>query len=63
MSKPMPPTYELSTRPCTIHAGRFQWEIRQSGAPIQTSADSFLAEQQAREDGLRELERLAQVPE
>jgi hypothetical protein len=63
MSMPMPPPYEVSTRPCTIHAGRFRWEIRQSGAPIETSADSFATKQEAREHGLRALERLTQTPE
>ena len=26
-----PQPYDLVTRPCTIHAGRFRWDIRQNG--------------------------------
>src|SRR6267378_7166199 len=29
-----PQPYDLVTRPCTIHAGRFRWDIRENGRPI-----------------------------
>jgi hypothetical protein len=58
MTDAMPPPCELVVRPCTIHAGRFRWEIRQRGQPVQSSADSFAAEHQAHIDGQRELEKL-----
>ena len=56
-----PPPYDLVTRLCTIHAGRYRWDIRQSEKPIQSSADSFASEQEAHVDGRREIERLTQV--
>src|SRR6266576_5729176 len=36
-----PQPYDLVTRPCTIHAGRFRWDIRENGRPIQSSIESF----------------------
>ena len=50
--------YELVTRPCTIHAGRFRWDIRESGRPIQSSMESFATEQEAHADGRHELEKI-----
>ena len=55
------PPYDLVIRPCTIHAGRYRWDIRQGGAPVQSSMDSFSSEQEAHRDGRREVERLTQV--
>jgi hypothetical protein len=56
-----PPPYDLVVRLCTIHAGRYRWDIRQSGKPVQSSMDSFVSEQEAHADGRREIERLTQV--
>jgi hypothetical protein len=56
-----PQPYDLVTRPCTIHAGRFRWDIRQNGRPVQSSMESFASEQEAHVDGRRELEKLMQV--
>jgi len=56
------PPYELVVRLCTIHSGRFRWDIRQSGTPVQSSADSFQSEQEAHQDGRREMEKLMQGP-
>jgi hypothetical protein len=42
-----PQPYDLVTRPCTIHAGRFRWDIRQNGRPVQSSMESFASEQEA----------------
>jgi hypothetical protein len=36
-----PQPYDLVTRPCTIHAGRFRWDIRENGRSIQSSMESF----------------------
>jgi hypothetical protein len=36
-----PQPYDLVTRPCTIHAGRFRWDIRENGIPVQSSMESF----------------------
>jgi hypothetical protein len=56
-----PQPYDLVTRPCTIHAGRFRWDIRENGRPIQSSMESFATEQEARADGRHELEKIIQV--
>ena len=56
-----PQPYDLVTRPCTIHAGRFRWDIRENGKPIRSSVVSFATEQEAHADGRHELEKLIQV--
>jgi hypothetical protein len=56
-----PQPYDLVTRPCTIHAGRFRWDIRENGTPVQSSMESFASEQEAHADGRHELEKLIQV--
>ncbi len=56
-----PQPYDLVTRPCTIDAGRFRWDIRENGSPIQSSMESFATEQEAHADGRHELEKLIQV--
>jgi hypothetical protein len=55
------PPYDLVTRPCTIHAGRFRWDIRENGRPIRSSTESFATEHEAHADGRHELEILIQV--
>jgi hypothetical protein len=55
-----PQPYDLVIRPCTIYAGRFRWDIRKNG-PVQSCMESFASEQEAREDGRRELERLTGI--
>jgi hypothetical protein len=56
-----PQPYDLVTRPCTIHAGRFRWDIRENGKPVQSSMEAFATEQEAHADGRHELEKLIQV--
>jgi hypothetical protein len=56
-----PQPYDLVARPCTIHAGRFRWDIRENGRPIRSSMESFATEQEAHADGRHELEKLIQV--
>ena len=56
-----PQPYDLVTRPCTIQAGRFRWDIRENGRPIQSSMESFATEQEAHADGRHELEKIIQV--
>jgi hypothetical protein len=60
MTDQTPPPFDLVVRPCTIHAGRYRWDIREGGTPIQTSMDSFASEQEAHTDGIREFEKLKQ---
>ncbi len=56
-----PQPYYLVTRPCTIQAGRFRWDIRENGRPIQSSVESFATEQEAHADGRHELEKIIQA--
>ena len=53
---PMP--YSLMTRPCVVDIGRFRWDIYDNDSLFQTSAESFDTEEEARESGGIELERL-----
>jgi hypothetical protein len=41
MADTFPPKYELTTRPCTVHSGRYRWVITGNGKPVQTSLRSF----------------------
>ena len=61
MTDQAPPPYDLVVRPCTMHAGRYRWDIRQSGRPIQSSMDSFATEQEAHADGSETVKNLLQV--
>jgi hypothetical protein len=61
MSDQNPPANELVVRACTIHAGRYRWEIRQIGTPIQSSMESFATAQEAHMDGRQVIEKLMQV--
>jgi hypothetical protein len=62
MSGKLPPPYSVRVRPCTIHAGRFRWDIHEHGyehdRPMQSSLDSFATDQEAEADGLAEMEKL-----
>jgi hypothetical protein len=62
MTDAIPPPYDLVVRACTIHAGRYRWEIRLIGTPVQTSMESFASAQQAHADGRQVIEKLTQVP-
>jgi hypothetical protein len=57
-----PPPYELVVRGCTIHPGRYRWDIRQSGTPVQSSMESFATAQEAHKDGRQVIEKLMQIP-
>jgi len=61
MNDHIPPPYELVVRACTIHAGRYRWEIRQIGTPVQSSMESFASAQEAHTDGRQVIEKLLQV--
>jgi hypothetical protein len=58
MPDKFPPNYELTTRPCTIHAGRHRWVIVGNGKPVQTSMDSFETPAMAHTQGRAALEKL-----
>ena len=56
-----PPPFDFVVRPCTLHAGRYRWDIREGGTPIRASMDSFASEQEAHTDGIYELEKLKKI--
>jgi hypothetical protein len=56
-----PPPHELVVRGCTMHAGRYRWDIWQSGKPIQSSMESFASAREAHADGRQVLEKLIQI--
>jgi hypothetical protein len=58
MADTFPPKYELTTRPCTIQAGRYRWVITGNGKPVQTSMSSFETPAMAHADGDVTLEKL-----
>jgi hypothetical protein len=53
-----PLKYELTIRPCTIHAARYRWVITGNGKPVQTSMNSFETSAMAHADGNFTLEKL-----
>ena len=58
ISNPLAPAaYELRTRRCTIHVGRFRWDILENGKPIESSAESFPSRKAARQEGLSVIEK------
>jgi hypothetical protein len=61
MTDPTPSPYELVVRACTLHAGRYRWDIRQIGMPMQSSMESFATAQEAHTDGRQVIEKLTQV--
>jgi hypothetical protein len=61
MTHPTPPPYELVIRAFTIHPGRYRWEIRQIGTPVQFSMESFATAHEAHTDGRQVIEKLLQV--
>ena len=60
MAITFPLAYELTTRPCTLHAGLYRWVITGKGKPIQTSADSFETSELAHMDGRIAFEKLVE---
>jgi hypothetical protein len=58
MPDAFPPKYELTTRPCTIHADHYRWVITGNGNPVQTSMRSFETPAMAHADGSATLEKL-----
>ena len=57
MSNAVPAAYELKTRRCTIHVGRFRWDILQNGKAVQSAEESFPTRKAARQDGLSVMEK------
>jgi hypothetical protein len=57
MTDPTPPPYELAVRAWPIHAGRYRWDVRVSGTPIQFSIESFASPREAHTDGRQVIEK------
>lgn len=53
--------YVVKVRPCTIHAGRYRWDIHENGRPAQSSPDSFENEREAEAAGRAEMEKLINI--
>jgi hypothetical protein len=50
--------YTLTTRPCEIDVGQFRWDIHRNDSLFQSSAESFVTQDDAYANGMVELERL-----
>jgi len=58
MADQVPPPYAVKVRRCTIHAGRYRWDIHENDRPVQSSAGSFATEHEAEASGLIEMKKL-----
>jgi hypothetical protein len=58
--QPRVPPYEVKTRRCTIHAGRYRWDIRERGKTVQSSSESFETRDEAAAAGQAELANLVE---
>jgi hypothetical protein len=54
---PVPP-YRIRVRRCTIHLGRFRWDIIVDGTPVESSPDSYFSRREAKAVGLARLKEL-----
>jgi hypothetical protein len=57
----LPVPYEVKTRRCTIHVGRYRWDILAHGKKMQSSTASFATRQEADAAGRAELEKLGKT--
>jgi hypothetical protein len=57
MAAQSPPPYGIKTRRCTIHAGRYRWDILAGGKAVQSSMDSFATRHEAEVAGRAEMEK------
>jgi hypothetical protein len=58
MPQDVPPPLSLRVRACTLHVGRFRWDIMEFGRPVQSSPSSFLTTQEAEDDGRRAIDTI-----
>jgi hypothetical protein len=58
MAAQNPPPYAIKTRRCTIHAGRFRWDILERGKPVQSSEESYATRHEAEVAGRAEMAKL-----
>jgi hypothetical protein len=52
-----PPPLRIRVRRCTIHAGRFRWDVVEGNRAVRSSPNSFLTREEASADGQREIEK------
>ena len=50
--------YAVKVRRCTIHAGRFRWDIHRNGRSVLPSPESLATRQEAETHGRAEAERV-----
>jgi hypothetical protein len=55
------PPYQVTTRRCTIHVGRYRWDLREHGKVMQSSSESFETRDEAAAAGRKELATLVRV--
>jgi hypothetical protein len=58
MSDELPPSLRVRVRRCTIHAGRFRWDIVEGTRAIQSAPNSYPTREEAGAAGRQEMERL-----
>jgi hypothetical protein len=61
MTKQSPHPYYLKIRPCDVHVDRQRWEIFDNEGLLQTSADSFATEREAKDNGRLEMQDLIEM--
>jgi hypothetical protein len=58
MPNQTPPRYAVAVRACTIHTGRFRWDIHRDGVAVLSSPNSYVSETEALRAGAEEILRL-----
>ena len=59
MPDDLPPPPSVRIRRCTIHAGRYRWDVIEGGRPIASALESFATKDEAEAAGVAELAKLA----
>ena len=53
--------YAIRVRRCTIHAGRFRWDLLDGTRPSVSAPESFATRDEAEAAGLKEMRRIAEA--
>jgi hypothetical protein len=59
MPDDLPPPPSVRIRRCSIHAGRYRWDIIEGGRPVASASESFATKDEAEAAGFDELAKLA----
>jgi hypothetical protein len=59
MPDDLPPPPSVRIRRCSIHAGRYRWDVMEGGRPIASASESFATKDEAEAAGFDELAKLA----